>query len=81
MFCSVSPSSATCAFHRTVRGADLTIRAQPHATFARLMPVIADPTRHPGRHLALELLLRAAAIAAAATVILGLLPAIARAVG
>ena len=48
---------------------------------ARLMPVIADPTRHPGRRLALELLVRAAAIAAATTVILGLLPAIARAVG
>ena len=45
------------------------------------MHVIADPTRHPGRRLALELLARAAAIAAAATVILGLLPAIARAVG
>ena len=56
-------------------------RTQPDTGSARLMPVIADPTRHPGRRLALELLVRAAAIAAATTVILGLLPAIARAVG
>lgn len=45
------------------------------------MGVIALPTPHPVRRLALELLVRAAAIALAAVVILGLLPAIAEAVG
>ena len=45
------------------------------------MAVIAQPSPHPGRRLALELLVRAAAIALAAVVILGLLPAIAEAVG
>ncbi len=45
------------------------------------MRVIADPILHPGRRLALELLVRAVAIALAALVILGLLPTIAEAVG
>ena len=54
---------------------------QPNRQVARLMPVIAPLTFHPGRRLALELLLRAAAIALAAIVILGLLPAIAEAFG
>jgi hypothetical protein len=43
--------------------------------------VIAHPTLHTGRRLALELLVRAAAIALAAAGILGILPEIARAVG
>jgi hypothetical protein len=38
--------------------------------------VIVDPILHPGRRLALELLVRAAAIAMVALVILGVLPAI-----
>ena len=54
---------------------------QPNRRSARLMWVIALPTPHPVRRLALELLMRAAAIALAAVVILGLLPAIAEAVG
>jgi hypothetical protein len=54
--------------------------AQPQTASARLIPVIAHPTGHPGRRLALELLARAAAVALAATVILGLLPEMARAV-
>jgi hypothetical protein len=45
------------------------------------MAVIAQPSPHPGRRLALELLVRAAAIALAAVVILGLLPTLAEAVG
>lgn len=45
------------------------------------MSVIAPLAFHPGRRLALELLLRAAAIALAAVVILGLLPTLAEAVG
>jgi hypothetical protein len=43
--------------------------------------VIANPIAHPGRRLALELLVRAAAIALAAVVILGILPEVVGAVG
>jgi hypothetical protein len=43
--------------------------------------VIAHPSPHLDRRLALELLARAVAIALAAVVILGILPAIADAVG
>ncbi|HEY6570943.1 MAG TPA: hypothetical protein VIZ22_11650 [Candidatus Limnocylindrales bacterium] len=43
--------------------------------------MIAPLTIHPDRRLALELLVRAAAIALAAIVILGFLPALAEAVG
>ena len=56
-------------------------RTQPNRRIARLMRVIADPTLHPRRHLALELALRAVAIAAVAVLILWILPAIAKAVG
>jgi hypothetical protein len=56
-------------------------RTQPNRAFARLNAVIADPTLHTGRRLALELLVRAAAIALAAIGILGILPAVARAFG
>ncbi len=55
--------------------------AQPNRVIARLKAVIAQPSPHPGRRLALELLVRAAAIALAAVVILGLLPTLAEAVG
>ena len=55
--------------------------AQPNRVIARLMAVIAQPSPHPGRRLALELLVRAAAIALAAVVILGLPPTLAEAVG
>jgi hypothetical protein len=54
---------------------------QPDRVVARLKAVIAQPSPHPGRRLALELLVRAAAIALAAVVILGLLPTLAEAVG
>jgi hypothetical protein len=43
------------------------------------MDVIADPTLHPNRHVALELAMRALAIALATLLILVLLPAIAEA--
>jgi hypothetical protein len=43
------------------------------------MHVIADPTLHPRRFVALELALRALAIALTTLLILGLLPAIAEA--
>jgi hypothetical protein len=50
---------------------------QPNDPLARLKRVIAHQTPHLDRRLALELLVRAAAIAAAAVVILGIFPAIA----
>ncbi len=60
---------------------DRRLWTQPNRPVARLMAVIAPLVLHPGRRLALELLLRAAAIALAAVVILGLLPTLAEAVG
>ena len=54
---------------------------KPGRPFARHKRVIADPSLHTGRRLALELLLRAAAIALLAVVILGILPLIAESVG
>jgi hypothetical protein len=51
-------------------------RAQPNASARRLKAVIAQRLLHPDRRLLLELLLRAAAAALAAILILGLLPAI-----
>ena len=54
---------------------------KPGGPVARHKRVIADPILHPGRRLALELLLRAAAIALLAAVILGLLPLVAESVG
>lgn len=47
----------------------------------RLMRVISRLALHPDRRVALELLLRAAAVALAATVILAGLPAIVEAAG
>ena len=52
---------------------------QPNAVVARLKRVIANRLLHPDRRLLLELLLRGAAAAFSALVILGLLPAIAEA--
>jgi hypothetical protein len=46
----------------------------------RLMRVIADPTLHPRRQVAVEVALRAILVAAMAILILGILPAIAEAV-
>ncbi len=51
-------------------------RAQPKASIARLMPVTVNPAPRPARRVALELVLRALAIAIATLLILGLLPAI-----
>jgi hypothetical protein len=45
------------------------------------MPVITDPAPRPGRRVALDLVLRALAIAFVTLLILGLLPAIAEAAG
>jgi hypothetical protein len=53
--------------------------AQPNARVARLKRVIANRLLHPDRRLLLELLLRGAAAAFSALVILGLLPAITQA--
>jgi ABC-type amino acid transport system permease subunit len=46
----------------------------------RLMRVIADPTLHPRRQVAVEVTLRALLVAAVAGLILGILPAVAEAV-
>ena len=46
----------------------------------RLNGVISQHAPHPDRRLALDLLLRAAAVAGAALLILGILPEVARAV-
>ena len=54
-------------------------RAQPKGPIARLMPVTANPAPRPARRVALELVLRALAIALVTLLILGLLPAIAEA--
>ena len=56
-------------------------RAQPNDPIVRLMPVITDPAPRPGRRVALDLVLRALAIAFVTLLILGLLPAIAEAAG
>jgi len=45
------------------------------------MPVIADPTPHPRRFIAVELVLRAIEIAAVAVLLLWILPVIAEAAG
>ena len=47
----------------------------------RLMRVIADPTLHPRRFVALEVVLRAAEIAAVAVLVLWILPVIAATAG
>jgi hypothetical protein len=50
---------------------------QPEPALARLMRVIADPTLHPRRFVALEVVLRAAEIAAVAVLVLWILPVLA----
>jgi hypothetical protein len=45
------------------------------------MPVIADPTPHPRRLIALEVVLRVVEITAVAVLLLWILPAIAEAAG
>lgn len=52
------------------------LRAQPKDPIARLMLVTVNPAPGPARRVALELALRALAIALATLLILGLLPAI-----
>ena len=54
---------------------------QPEPALARLMRVIADPTLHPRRFVALEVILRAAEIAAVAVLVLWILPVIADTAG
>jgi hypothetical protein len=54
---------------------------QPEPALARLMRVIADPTLHPRRLVALEVVLRAAEIAAVAVLVLWILPVIAGSAG
>ena len=50
---------------------------QPEPPIARLMRVLADPTLHPRRFVALEVVLRVVEIAAVAVLVLWILPVIA----
>jgi hypothetical protein len=61
------------------RGKFAVLEAQPNGGIARLNGVIANLIHRPDRHVALDLLLRLAAVVLAAIAILGLLPAIAQA--
>jgi len=54
---------------------------QPEPAVERLMRVIVDPTLHPRRFVALEVVLRAAEIAAVAVLVLWILPVIAGSAG
>ena len=55
--------------------------AQPKRAIVRLRRVIADPTLHPRRLVALEMLFRALEIALVAAFLFAILPAIADAAG
>jgi hypothetical protein len=54
---------------------------QPERVVARLKRVIADPTLHPRRLVALEVIRRAAEIAAVSVLVLWILPVIADTAG
>ena len=54
---------------------------QPERAVERLMRVIADPTLHPRRFVALEVVLRAVEIVAVAVLVLWILPVIAGSAG
>jgi hypothetical protein len=56
-------------------------QTQPGRAIARLLGVIADPTLHPRRFVAVEVALRAAEIAAVAVLVLWILPVIADVAG
>jgi hypothetical protein len=56
-------------------------QTQPEPALARLMRVMADPTLHPRRFVALEVARRVAEIAAVAVLVLWILPVIADTAG
>jgi hypothetical protein len=67
-------------FGPTRNGTNRCPGTQPNRRIMRLMRVIADPTLHPRRQVAVEVTLRALLVAAVAGLILGILPAVAGAV-
>ena len=75
----VPPGDPTFGLYRI--GTKCRRPAQPKRLIVRLMPVIADPTLHPRRLVAVEVLLRALEIVLVATLLFWILPVIADAAG